>query len=160
MAQTDSKIRSQLIPLAGMSLVLPNPCIAEVISYKEPQPADGAPDWLLGFIDWRGVRIPLISFEAANGGSPAKADRRSRIVVLNGIGGDEDLPFFGLVAQGIPRLMQLDATIISAIARPENIHPLALQHTLVQEQEAIIPDQDKLERMIKQHGLSAALLSA
>jgi len=160
MAQTDSKIRSQLIPLAGVSLVLPNTCIAEVIGYKEPQPVDGTPDWLLGFLDWRGVRIPLISFEAANGGSLAKADRRSRIVVLNGIGGDEELPFFGLVAQGIPRLMQLDTTIISAIAQPEHTHPLALQHTRVQEQEAIIPDQDKLERMIKQHGLSAALLTA
>jgi chemosensory pili system protein ChpC len=160
MAQTDSKIRSQLIPLAGMSLVLPNTCIAEVIGYREPQPVDGTPDWLLGFVDWRGVRIPLISFEAANGGSPAKANRRSRIVVLNGIGGDEKLSFFALVAQGIPRLMQLDTTTISTLAQPENIHPLALQHTLVLEQEAVIPDQDKLERMIKQQGLSAALLTA
>ena len=159
MAQTDSKVRSQLIPLAGVSLVLPNPCIAEVISYKEPQPIDGAPDWLLGFIDWRGVRIPLISFETANGGSPAMTDRRSRIVVLNGIGGEEDLPFFGIVAQGIPRLMQLDTAIISTLTQPEISHPLALQHTLVQEQEAIIPDQDKLEGMIRQQGIAATALS-
>lgn len=159
MAQTDSKVRSQLIPLAGVSLVLPNPCIAEVIGYQEPQPVDGAPDWLLGFIHWRGVRIPLISFEAADGGSPPTVDRRSRIVVLNGIGGEEDLPFFGIVAQGIPRLMQLDTATISAIAQPDINHPLALQHTLVQDQEAIIPDQDRLEGMIRQQGIGATPLS-
>lgn len=156
MALTDSKVRSQLIPLAGMSLLLPNTCIAEVIGYKEPHAVEGSPEWLLGYIDWRGVRIPLISFEAANGGAPAQTDRRSRIVVLNGITGNEDLTFFAVVAQGIPRLMQLDATAISAIPQPENIYPLALQHAMVQEQEAIIPDQDKLEGMFKQNGISAA----
>lgn len=150
MALTDSKVRSQLIPLAGMSLLLPNTCIAEVIAHKEPQPVDGAPEWLLGFIDWRGVRVPVISFEAVGGGERAQTDRRSRIVVLNGIGGDDDLPFFALVAQGIPRLMQLDATTISTAPQPESSHPMALQHTLVQEMVAIIPDQDKLEGMIKQ----------
>lgn len=160
MAQMESKVRSQLISLAGLNLVLPTTSIAEVIGYTDPQPSEGGPDWLLGFTEWRGVRIPLISFEAANGGTPAKPDRRSRIVVLNGIGGDEQLPFFGMVVQGIPRLMQLDTTSISAIAPPETTHPLALQHTLVQEQEAVIPNQDKLENMLKQHGITATQLSA
>jgi chemosensory pili system protein ChpC len=108
---------------------------------------------LLGNIDWRGVRLPLISFEALNGAQQAATDRRSRIAILNGIGGDEELPFFGVVTQGIPRLMVLDNTAISVVSQPDNDYPLALQQTLVQDQEAIIPDQEKLEDMIRQQGI-------
>lgn len=158
MALTENKVRSQLIPLAGVNLLLPNTCIAEVIGYQEPQPVDGAPDWMLGFIDWRGMHIPLISFEAASGGAAASIDRRSRIVVLNGIGGDEALSFFALVVQGIPRLLQLDSTTISAVVQAESGNPLALQHVMVQDQEAVIPDQDKIESMLKQQGASATHL--
>lgn len=156
MAQAELVVRSQMVPLEGMQLVMPTTCIAEIVSYQAPEPVADAPEWLLGMMDWRGLRIPLISFEAANGAAAAEASKRSRIAVLNGLNGDPELPFYGLLVQGIPRLMVLDETAISAIAEAGELPPLAIEQAQVQEQDVLIPDQDKLEAMLKAQGLSVA----
>ena len=66
MAQAEEIVRSQIITLNGFNLVLPNTCIAEVINYIEPTPVEDAPEWFLGNILWRGITIPIVSFEEAN----------------------------------------------------------------------------------------------
>lgn len=157
MEQLQSLVRSQLIPLQGMSLLLPNTCIAEVIPYHQPAaPATNAPIWLLGNIDWRGMRIPLISFEAINerekSPSGAGFSKTARIAVLNGISGDATLPFYGIVTQGVPRLTAVDETSIHAISEPESELPLALQQAMVADQTVVIPDQNQIESQLKVNG--------
>ena len=66
MAQAESIIRTQIIPLTDMNLVLPNTSIAEVIGYSKPSPVKKSPDWFLGMMNWRGLTIPIVSFEKAN----------------------------------------------------------------------------------------------
>jgi chemosensory pili system protein ChpC len=151
--QTEEKVRSQLIPLNGLPLVVPTTCIAEVVSYQEPDPLEDAPEWLLGLANWRGIQIPLVSFEAGNELPKGELQRRARIIVLNGISGDDELAFFGIVSQDIPRLMLLDANSVSAQAEPPADYPLALEYTLVNGQEALIPDLKQLESMIKDRGI-------
>ena len=151
MTQTDemsSVIRTQLIPLADMNMLLPNTCIAEVIALGELSPLENKPDWFLGMMNWRGVEIPVISFEAANGIDIAEPTRKSRVAVLNGINGDENLPFYGVIAQGIPKLMALEKTEITAIAKPEQKLPLASEQTQLPDSQAVIPDQDKIEKLL------------
>jgi chemosensory pili system protein ChpC len=142
--KTDSVVRTQLVPLSDMQMVLPNTCIAEVIPYQQPEPVDNVPDWLLGMINWRGVVIPVISFEAVNGLEFHSDPKQNRIAVLNGIGGNTDLPFYGLVVQGIPRLLTLDRSSISAISKPDTKLPMSLEQTQIGEETAVIPDQDKI----------------
>jgi chemosensory pili system protein ChpC len=154
--QTEEKVRSQLIPLNGMSLVVPTTCIAEVVSYREPEPIENAPEWLLGHIFWRGIEIPLVSFEAGNDLPRGELQRRARIIVLNGITGDDDLAFFAIVSQDIPRLMLLDAANVSAQAEPATDYPLVLEQTLVNGQEAVIPDLKQLESMVKAQGIKVS----
>ena len=57
-----------LLPLSDRSLVLPNVAVAELIGYQPCTPLPHQPAWLLGWIDWRSQRLPLLSFEAACGG--------------------------------------------------------------------------------------------
>jgi chemosensory pili system protein ChpC len=112
MNEQELRVRSQLIPLHNLRLVLPNTAIAEVISYRKPQAGKNTPNWLGGFIGWRGLRIPLIHFEAAAIDQLPEIHRRNRVIVLNALGGSDSLPFYGILAQGIPRLMHLDASNI------------------------------------------------
>ena len=93
MEKNASIVRSQIIPLNGMSLVLPNTCIAEVINYSAPMPVENAPDWFLGNLLWRGITIPIVSFEAANEVPSAEISKVTRIAVLNGVSGKNKLSF-------------------------------------------------------------------
>ena len=107
MEQAESIVRTQVIPLTGMNLVLPNTSIAEVINYSTPSPVKNSPDWYLGVVSWRGINIPLVSFEKANDVKAARKSKSTRIAVLNGVSGNDKLSFYGVVVQGIPRLASL-----------------------------------------------------
>jgi chemosensory pili system protein ChpC len=83
MAETHLSIRSQIIPIGGGHLVLPNTAVAEVINYSEPAPIAEGPEWLLGLLSWRERDVPLLSFEVMCGQSKPSVPVRAKIVVLN-----------------------------------------------------------------------------
>ena len=145
-------VRSQLIPLNNMRLVLPNTAIAEVISFLKPQAYNCNLPWVLGLAGWRGLLIPIISFETASKGEPAKVDKRCRVIVLNSITAKDTLPFYGLVAQGIPRLMALDSTNVIDAPMAESVK-FALRHVALDGHPAIIPNQPDLENQMLQAGV-------
>jgi len=154
MNEQEIKVRSQLIPLHNQRLVLPNTAIAEVISYHKPQPLDDAPPWLGGFIGWRGLRIPLIYIETATSDQQPQIHRRNRVIVLNALGGSNKLPFYGILAQGIPRLMHLDSSTILDAPNADKVHQFFIRQVLVEGHPAVIPDQKALETALEKLGLS------
>lgn len=100
-----------LIPMTSRQLLLPNVSIAEVVDHTtELEPGNG-PEWLAGYLEWRGQRLPVISYEAANGGTAIfPATGRGRVVVLNTIGPEHSrLPFLALVTQGIPSQTRIES---------------------------------------------------
>jgi len=154
MAQVESIVRTQIIPLTDMNLVLPNTSIAAVIGYSKPVPVKNSPDWFLGMANWRGLTIPIVSFEKANEVKFARKSKSTRIAVLNGISGNSELSFYGVVVQGIPRLASLDEASILAVENPKVNLPLALAQTEIEEQDAVIPDQEQIEKMLKKAGVT------
>ena len=154
-AQAKLMVRSQLIPLDGMRLVLPNTAIAEVISFQNPEPVADSPDWLLGTINWRGVEIPVIAFETACAEVKVSPSKSSRITVLNALSENAGIHFYGIMAQGIPRLISLDESIIHDASDIEG-QPQAyvLRHTIIDGQQVIIPDQNAIEHELNQLSLS------
>lgn len=115
--QQESGVRCLVIPLTNVSMLLPGSLVAEVASYTEPTPVYGAGEtpWLLGRVNWRGERIPLVSVEAFFERDFSAPGSRARVIVLKGLGGHPNLPFFGVLAQQIPRL---------ANVTPDAIEPL------------------------------------
>lgn len=92
------------IPVDEETILLPNSAVAEVIGYKDASPINDAPEWFLGYIEWRDKRVPLISFESISGKSIIPAQKNSRICVLNTLNGNAQLPYVGILSQGIPSL--------------------------------------------------------
>ena len=132
-----------LLPLSDRSLVLPNVAVAELIGYQACTPAPDQPAWLLGWIDWRSQRLPLLSFEAACGGQ-TQVGERARIVVLNALGGTSR-SFFALLVQGIPRSCKLDSQL-NYVDVP--LGTLELAAVQVGEQVARVPDLVALEGLL------------
>ncbi len=149
-------VRSQLIMLEALRLILPNTAIAEVIAYSKLELPENKPDWFLGYAQWRGYRIPIISFEQMINQSGSNPDRRSRIIVLNSITADTHTPFYGMLSTGIPSLMTVDESNIQDAPKIGETDSLILRQVLVQKHAAIIPDQYELEARLKKHKLEAS----
>ena len=51
-----------LVPLTEERLIVPRACVAEVVTWQQPDKMEGAPAWYLGTISWNGRAVPVISF--------------------------------------------------------------------------------------------------
>src|SRR5690606_14050972 len=88
MQQTANDIRGAILQVTEGRLLLPNATVAEVITYSEPEPVPGAPDWVMGRIRWRGWRIPMVSFARLAGFSQVEGERGSKVAVLKALSGN------------------------------------------------------------------------
>lgn len=143
------------IPLQDEMLLLPNANVAEVVNYEEPTPFADAPPWLLGRVSWRERLIPLLSFDVISGKNTSSSlSKKSRIVVLNTLNGNSDLPYIAIISQGIPHLETLNEKNITDLGDQEDDdrHSI-LRHVTVDKQQAVIPDIDDIEmRLVRLHG--------
>ena len=106
-AEEPSDLACVLIPLQGSQLLLPSVCVAEILPWRRIKAIEGAPDWCIGLLGWRGEVVPVVRFERLNQPhSDAPALARC-LVVMNRTGDNGALPFYALAADGLPRLVQL-----------------------------------------------------
>lgn len=146
MSESQSVIASLYLPVSNNQLLLPNVSVAEVVAYQEPEKVSDAPDHYLGVVNWRGIRIPVVSYDIANGLEQLETSSHSRIAVINSIGKHhDDLPFFALVTQGIPRLVKVSDDIIKKTRKKKGAADLAL--IKIDGEEVIIPDLEYLESL-------------
>lgn len=142
-------ISSLYLPIDEGKLILPNVSVAEVIEYVRPEARAGletAPEYFLGDIVWRGLKVPLFSFELLSGQqSPAK-NTRVRIAVLNSVGSDpKKVPFISIVTQGLPRLVKVSKDLIQD---EQNSESLAVQSVIrVDGEVATVPDLAYIESL-------------
>jgi chemosensory pili system protein ChpC len=145
-----------LMPIADDRLLVPRACVTEVINYQAPAPVEGAPPWFLGTVAWGGRRVPLVSFEAACGRNPPRASGRTRIVVMQAIGGDLEVGHFAVLTQGFPQLVRLSPDVI----HPDDSRsfgersPVICQVRMVNEF-PLIPDFERIEQMIAEETRAA-----
>ncbi len=135
-----------LIPLQEIKILLPNTAVAEVVSYVLPEPAENAPDWLLGTIVWRDEKVPLISFELACGIANQENSAR-RIAVLNTLNGNSRLPYIALLVDGIPQLRLIQESSIVVTEKDGETDVIAASIELP-DGEVVIPDLDRLEQQL------------
>jgi len=139
-----------MIPMRGRQLLLPNVSVAEVVDFSSVNTETGADDWLVGYLEWRGQRLPVLSYDAANGGEASvPGDSRGRIVVLNTIGDNHSrLPFMALVTQGIPSQTRLSENQIRKLDGETG--PADLMQVEVDGDNAWIPNLEYLESLALQ----------
>ncbi|MBV2134092.1 chemotaxis protein CheW [Pseudomonas sp. MAP12] len=148
---TPQTLSSLLLPLTDRTLLVPSVALAELINQRPAEPRIGVPDWYLGDIIWRDLRLPLLSFETASSGTPPAAPAPgARIAVINALGGRPHLKFFALLVQGIPRPHKLDASLAPAGAP---LAALELDSAQVEGGVARIPDLVGLEQKLADIGL-------
>ncbi|ODS24602.1 hypothetical protein AB835_02950 [Candidatus Endobugula sertula] len=141
------EVPSLLVPITDRRLLLPMVSIAETLPYKQPQEPkkiEGC-KWYLGDILWRGIMVPMISYEAINGDAIADIKGVTQMVVLNNTGVHPKLPFICFPTQGIPRLSRVTN---DSIVEDQMIVPKAFDqmNVHVAGEPAAIPNISKLEQ--------------
>ena len=108
---------------------------------------------MLGTIHWRGLELPLVSFEALAGGAPSAPAQGGRIAVVNRVN-DSEPAFYAILTAGIPRLLRLGEDELAGdedATAPEGVTPVRVEGA-----PAWIPDLESLQSMIAGHWRSAA----
>lgn len=149
MSNLRDELYSLLVPLAGERLIVPRACVAEVIGYQTPADMTNAPPWYAGLVSWSGRNVPVVSFEGAFGQPLPGVSTRTRIVIFHATGGKLQSGYFGMLTQGFPQLVRVNAEVVRADPTrsfPER-SPVICQVRMINET-PLIPDLQRLEQMI------------
>lgn len=152
MSEPQAELYSLLVPLTEERLLVPRACVAEVIAFVVPEKTESdelLPRWFLGFITWNGRRLPVASFEAMSGADPSQRPGRMRIVVFNAFGDVLEGGYYGIITQGFPQLVRVNADVLTPAENqtwPDE-QP-ALCRTRMINEYPLIPDMLRLESMI------------
>lgn len=152
-SQLSQDIRGVMISVTGARVLLPNATVAEVITYSPPEPLEGAPDWMLGHIRWRGWSLPVISYARMIGSAQDEGEFGAKVVVLKALGGDPRHSYFALLTQGFPRLVTVSQ---DALVRQESDMAVdnepqddsVLMRVRLRDEDAVIPDVARIEARI------------
>jgi chemosensory pili system protein ChpC len=138
------------ISLQKQGMILPEATVAEIIPYEPLQRVEDTPDWFLGLLGWRGVQVPVASFEMLS------VDRASfslvsvasaSLVILKGLVNQEQLPYYAIVSQTPPRHIMMAAEMIFETGDPPGRTEVA---TVRFENDVVsIPDIDYVENSIR-----------
>ena len=156
MAYNSDEIRGVMIQVGDDRLLLPNATVAEVLAKVPVEPVEDAPDWLPGRIDWHGWQVPLVKFATLSGLQEDAAGRGNRVIVLKALGGDEALPYFGLLTASFPQLVSVPRDSLLADASEDDLPRGIQMRVLLGEQSAMLPDLELVERMVAQALAAAA----
>ena len=99
------QLEVHILEMQKQAVILPGDVVAEIIPYEPLQRMEDTPEWFLGLLGWRGIQVPVVSFEmlTVERASFSLVNVASASLVI--VRGDTDqalLPFYALVAQTHP----------------------------------------------------------
>lgn len=145
-----STLPTYVISLQKQGVFLPQSTIAEIIPYEPLQRLENTPDWFLGLLSWRGIQVPVASFEmltVERASFSLVSVASASLVIIKGLNSQEALPYHAMVAQTIPRLVELNEEML---LDPEE--PAAQTETArvrYEDELMSIPDLDYVESAIR-----------
>ncbi len=148
-------VQSVLIPQRQTPLLLPSSAIIEILGYRELTPVAGDVNWVLGEFSWRHLKLPLISMERLLGVERKSQRGRKRIIVIHVFSKKLRFPFVGIESTGMPRLTGVDAENLKVPQGESWPSDWPISDSVeVQGSKALIPDLDRLGRLLEKTGRS------
>ncbi len=150
--EASPNLRCLLIAVQGGQIILPNSLVVEVLPFASPLRIESAPQWVVGAMLWRNLTTPLVSLGRLIFRVAPDADLNSRIIIVNTLGADSQLPHFGLLGTSAPRPLNLQRQEINLdpdVPVSELSRPGILSWARYQDQQVIIPDLDAIETVLQ-----------
>lgn len=143
------EIKCIILKITDDELLMPNASVAEIIPIRNIINVANKPNWMLGYLDWRGHSVPLVSFEAMGGvRMPSLASGNVKAAVLFSIGKNSQYPYMSILMQDAPKVVNVkEEDIISN--KEEITHPAVEDKVMMADGTYSIIDLIKLENIIK-----------
>ncbi|VAW66006.1 hypothetical protein MNBD_GAMMA11-409 [hydrothermal vent metagenome] len=146
---SDDPIKCIVLKINEDVLLMPNASVAEIVPIRNIINVANKPGWMLGYIDWRGNSVPLISFEAMGGvRMPSLAAGTVKAAVLFSTGDDKNIPYVSILMQGAPSIVNVKEESISADEQ-QITHPAIEEKIMIDEASYSIMNLEKLESLVK-----------
>ena len=158
MSDVEAALPVFVIPLQKSTIMLPNASVAEIIPYEPLQRVQDTPDWFIGVLAWRGVQVPVVSFEmltVKRASFSLVSVSSASLVVLRALGGWQGFQYFALVAQALPRLALVTADELFQVS--EDVAVTELFKARYGDLLVSIPDVDYIEGQIDQIAFETVL---
>lgn len=141
------QIRGVLISVPDGKILLPNTTVCEIITYITPEPVENKPDWYIGAMRWKGYRLPLVSYSLIAGLNKESLSG-AKVAILKALSGDTKMPYYAILTQGFPRLVNIEANQIldDKESSAEFYYSAYLENDSV-----TVPKLDKVEEVIREH---------
>lgn len=145
---SEDKIKCIILKINNDELLLPNAAVAEIVAIKNIINVANKPAWMLGYLDWRGQSVPLVSFEAMGGvRMPSLATGNVKAAVLFSIGDDKKIPYISILTQGSPSVVSVKESDV--ISNKEEIsHPAIDDKVMMADGSYSIVGLEKLESIV------------
>ncbi len=143
------EIKCVILKINGDELLMPNASVAEIVPIKNIINVANKPGWMLGYLDWRGHSVPLISFEAMGDvRMPSLATGNVKAAILFSIGEDSKFPYLSILMQDAPKNINVkEEDVISN--KEEITHPAIQDKVMMADGSYSIIDLEKLESIVK-----------
>lgn len=141
-----------LIALATDTLLLPNAAVLEVIGMDRVEPpGKNAPKWYGGRVAHQNVTVPVVSFEALNGGTAPERGKRMRLAIVHAVTDRLRTGLYAIVCQGYPHLVTLNRAALKLEPQLERDRPnLVLSRVSIANTSALIPNLEAIEISLAQ----------
>ncbi len=147
---SNDSLATYVISMQKQGVLIPESTVAEIIPYEPLQRVEDTPDWLLGLLSWRGVQVPVTSFEmltVERASFSLVSVSSASLVILKGLSGESDLPYHAMVAQTLPRKVDLEEAML--FTTPESPEITESSRVRFEEEIFSIPDLDYVEASIR-----------
>lgn len=145
------KVDCLAVSIGDTNLLAPMSAVAEMIHNQPPQKAEPAPEWMLGWIDWRELKVPLIDFSAIQQREISReTDENTKILVLHSFAEAHEHRYYAMVTSGFPRALRVqEDSELNVLQHTESDDCVAMKVDFEQ-QSYVIPDFEKLETYLQQ----------
>ena len=149
MSTNAEELYSLLVPLVEDRLIVPRACVAEVVRLSRTQPVPGAPEWLVGTLDWNGRTVPVVAFESMLARSLPENSSRTRVVVFHATNAQLRSAYYGIMTQGFPQLVRVNRDVlkVDTSAGFSEDAPVVTRVRMINEY-PLIPDLETIEERL------------
>ena len=143
-------IKSIILTLKNELVVVPNASVAEIISVQDVREVENSPRWMLGKARWRGVEVPVVSYEAAGGDDAQAVNINTQVAVMYSVSEDGEYPYIGLAMHGVPHVSTFSRDQIRTDEYVSSDHPMVAQKVRINGAAAGILDLFAIDEMLQQ----------